>query len=268
MKRNTSIFGLFLLSLLVLASCSSVPITGRKQFNVVPDSFMTSMSYQQYSEFISQNKLSTDKGNTEMVRRVGVRIQKAVEEYCAQNEISLKNYKWEFNLVEDDTVNAWCMPGGKVVVYTGLLPVAKNDGGLAVVMGHEIAPAIAKHGSERFSQSRMVQLGGLAAAAAQAAPPALTKEVFMKAYGAGTQYGVLLPYSRTHENEADHLGLVFMAMAGYDPHEAVDFWKRMSALKGGSAPPEILSTHPSDEKRIANIQALIPEAMKYYKPVK
>jgi predicted Zn-dependent protease len=258
---------LLLLSLLVtLPSCSSVPITGRSQLNLVPDSMMNSMSFQNYREFLSQNKLSENTEQTQMVKRVGVRIQQAVEKYCAQNDISLKGYEWEFNLVDDAAVNAWCMPGGKVVVYTGLLGVAQNEAGLAVVMGHEIAHALAKHGSERMSQGLIVEMGGLALSQAVKSKPAQTQELFMKSYGAGTQYGVLLPYSRTHEKEADHLGLIFMAMAGYDPHTAVDFWQRMADSKQGQAPPEILSTHPSDKTRIQKIKELLPQAMKYYQP--
>jgi len=258
--RLLLVFGL----LLSLPSCSNVPITGRKQLNLVPDSMMNSMSFQNYREFLSQNKLSNNAEQTQLVKRVGVRIQQAVEKYARQHDISLKGYEWEFNLVEDPAVNAWCMPGGKVVVYTGLLPVARDDAGLAVVMGHEIAHALAKHGSERMSQGLLVEMGGMAFSQALKSRPAQTQELFKKSYGVGTQYGVLLPYSRTHEKEADHLGLIFMAMAGYDPQTAVDFWQRMSDQKKGSAPPEILSTHPSDETRIKKIKELLPEAMKYY----
>jgi len=251
-------------SLFFLASCQQVPVTGRRQFNIVPDSIMNSMSFQSYQEFISQNKLSKDSEKTKMVKQVGQNIQKAVEKYCQNNEISLEKYKWEFNLVEDPAVNAWAMPGGKVVVYTGLLPVAQDDAGLAVVMGHEIAHAIARHGSERMSQGLVVQMGGMALSEALAQKPAATQQLFMKSYGVGTQVGVLLPFSRKHEKEADHLGLIFMAMAGYDPHTAVDFWQRMADKKKGAAPPEILSTHPADATRIENIKKLLPEALKYY----
>jgi predicted Zn-dependent protease len=253
---------------LLLSSCSEVAITGRKQLNLVPSSVMNSLSFQSYSEFLSQNKLSKDAQQTQMVKRTGSRIQKAVEQYCAENNLSgqLQGYQWEFNLVEDPSVNAWCMPGGKVVVYTGLLPVAKDEAGLAVVMGHEIGHAIAKHGAERMTQELIVEFGGMALSEALAAKPEQTRNLFMKSYGVGTQYGVLLPYSRVHENEADRMGLIFMAMAGYDPQEAVSFWERMSAAnKDKSSPPEILSTHPADATRIKNIKSLIPEAMKYYR---
>lgn len=253
--------------LLIPAGCSEVEITGRQQFNVVPDSMMNSMSFQSYGEFLSSHKLSTNTEQTAMVKRVGGRIQNAVEDYCRKNSIEdrLVDYKWEFNLVEDPNVNAWCMPGGKVVVYTGLLPVAQGEAGLAVVMGHEIAHAFAKHGAERMTQQAIVQLGSVGVSAALKDKPEQTKELFKSLYGVGTQVGVLLPYNRVHENEADHLGLVFMAMAGYDPHEAVAFWQRMAAGKKGAKTPEFLSTHPADETRIQNIKDLLPEAMTYYK---
>lgn len=260
---------LVLLSILLLlqSSCSPVAITGRKQLNLVPDSIMNSMSYQSYSEFLSQHKQSANIQQTQMVKHIGSRIQKAVERYCAENNLpdQLAGYEWEFNLIEEPNVNAWCMPGGKVVVYTGLLPVARTEAGLAVVMGHEIAHAFAKHGAERMTQSLIVEMGGMALSEALAKSPAQTKDLFMRSYGIGTQVGVLLPYSRVHENEADHLGLIFMAMAGYNPNEAVDFWQRMAASKKGPAPLEILSTHPADSTRIRNIKKLIPEAMKYYR---
>jgi predicted Zn-dependent protease len=253
---------------LLLSSCTEVAITGRQQFNLVPDSVMHSMSYQSYGEFLSESKLSTNSAQTMMVRRVGARIQKAVEQYCAENNLAdrLEGYEWEFNLIEDKSRNAWCMPGGKVVIYTGILHVTQDEPGLAVVMGHEIAHAIARHGAERMTQGLIVELGGIALSEALASSPEKTQSLFMRSYGIGTQYGVLLPYSRTHEKEADHLGLIFMAMAGYNPNEAVAFWQRMAAAKEGPEPPEILSTHPADSSRIKNIKKLIPEAMKYYKP--
>jgi predicted Zn-dependent protease len=258
---------LVLLGLLLLSGCSQVEITGRKQFNLVPDSMMNSMSFQNYGEFLSQHKLSTNIEQTQMVKRVGSRIQQAVEKYCADNNIQnkLAGYEWEFNLVEDPNVNAWCMPGGKVVVYTGLLPVTQTEAGLAVVVGHEIAHAFAKHGAERMTQGLVVEMGGLALSKALEDRPEQTRDLFMASYGIGSQVGILLPYSRVHENEADHLGLIFMAMAGYDPHEAVTFWQRMADANKGSHPWEILSTHPTNETRIQNIKRLLPEAMQYYK---
>jgi predicted Zn-dependent protease len=246
--------------------CSTVPITGRSQLNLIPASEMNSMSFQQYSDFLKTNKLSANKKDDEMIKRVGQKIQKAVETYFAQNNLSkeLEGYNWEFNLVESPEVNAWCMPGGKVVVYTGILPITKDETGLAVVMGHEIAHAVAQHGAERMSQGLLQQLGGVALSVALKDKPETTQNLFMTAYGVGTTVGVMLPFSRTHESEADHLGLIFMSMAGYDPTVAVDFWTRMAA-QGGTKPPEFLSTHPSDETRIADLKKELPEALKYYK---
>ena len=260
-------FNLLVVLLLSLSACSTVPITGRSQLNLIPGSSMMSMSLQQYDEFLKEHKVSTDQQQTAMVKRVGANIQHAVERYFAASGLSqhLSDYKWEFNLVEDKQVNAWCMPGGKVVVYTGILPVARTDAGLAVVMGHEVAHAIAEHGNERMSQGLLAQMGGVALSTALSTKTAETQQLWMSVYGVGAQYGAILPYGRMQESEADHLGLIFMAMAGYDPNEAVTFWERMAAQKGGQAPPEFLSTHPSDATRIENIRRLIPEAMQQYK---
>jgi predicted Zn-dependent protease len=227
---------------------------------------MLSMSLQQYDQFLKENKISTNKEQTATVKRVGARIQGAVERYFATSGLQgeLANYKWEFNLVEDKQINAWCMPGGKVVVYTGLLPVAKDEAGLAVVMGHEIAHAIAEHGNERMSQGLLAQMGGMALSTALSTKSAETQQLWMSVYGLGAQYGAILPYGRMQESEADHLGLVFMTMAGYDPNMALSFWERMSAQKGGQTPPELLSSHPSDATRIANIRRLIPEVVRNY----
>jgi predicted Zn-dependent protease len=251
---------------LLLSACSTVPVTGRSHLNLIPGSSMMSMSAQQYDTFLKENKLSQDQQQIAMVKRVGTRIQAAVERYFASSGLQdyLKNYNWEFNLVEDKQVNAWCMPGGKVVVYTGILPVAVDDAGLAVVLGHEIAHAIAEHGNERMSQGLIAQLGGTALSTALATKPEATRQLWMSVYGVGTQYGALLPYGRMQESEADHLGLVFMTMAGYDPNVAVSFWERMATQKGGQAPPEFLSTHPSDATRIANIKRLIPSVVAQY----
>ena len=252
--------------LCMLCGCTEVEITGRKQFNIISDSTMNSRSFQYYGEFLAEHKVITGTEQAQMVKRVGGQIQKAVEQYCEKNGISdqLAGYKWEFNLVEDPNVNAWCMPGGKVVVYTGIMPIAQNETGLAVVLGHEIAHAFAKHGAERMTQGLFVELGGIALETALKDKPEQTKNLFMQSYGVGTQVGFLLPYSRTQESEADHLGLIFMAMAGYNPEEAVAFWQRMAAQSKGSKPPEFLSTHPADETRIQNLKDLLPEAMEYY----
>ncbi len=260
------IFVPIILLALTVYYCSTVPITGRSQLSLVSASEMNAMSFQQYDEFLKQSKLSSNTADVDMVKRVGVKIQKAVERYFAENNLSnqLEGYAWEFNLVESEEVNAWCMPGGKVVVYTGILPITKDETGLAVVMGHEIAHAIAQHGNERMSQGLLQQLGGVALSVALADQPETTQNLFLTAYGVGTTLGVILPYSRTHESEADRLGLIFMSMAGYDPNAAVDFWTRMAAQKGDAAPPEFLSTHPSDETRIADIKKNLPEAMSYF----
>jgi predicted Zn-dependent protease len=259
---------IIILSLLLFTlSCSQVPITGRKQLNLVPDSVINQMSFQNYQEFLSQAKLSTNTEQVQMVKRVGQKIQAAVEEYCRQNNLSdrLEGYQWEFNLVEDKAVNAWAMPGGKVVVYTGLLPVAQDGAGLATVLGHEIAHVIARHGAEQMSQGLIIELGGMALSEAITKQPDKVKNIFMNSYKVGSEVGVMLPYSRTHELEADRLGLIFMAMAGYNPQEAVNFWKRMSSGQEESRLSELLSTHPADSRRIKNIENLMPEALSYYK---
>jgi len=265
MKKLKILF-LSIITVLSIISCSTVPLTGRKQLNLIPANEMLSLSYQQYDQFLTENKVSNDKKNTALVKKVGTNIQHAVEKYLAENNLSnrLDGYKWEFNLVQDDQVNAWCMPGGKVVVYTGILPITKNEIGLAVVLGHEIAHAIAEHGNERMSQGLVQQLGGAALSVALRDKPQLTQDLFLTAYGVGSTIGIL-SYSRTQESEADHLGLIFMAMADYNPNAAVDFWQRMAEMNKGSKPPEFLSTHPSDQTRINDIKNWLPEALKYYK---
>lgn len=249
----------------IVQSCSTVPITGRQQLSLLPESELIAMSITSYEQFLSESNLSQNQRQVEMVNRVGDKIAKAVIMYMDQNGLGdrVKNYNWEFNLVDEDVPNAWCMPGGKVVVYTGILPITQDEGGLAVVMGHEIAHAIARHGNERMSQALLIETGSLALAAAVDEKPEETKALFMMAYGIGTSVGVSLPYSRAHETEADKLGLIFMALAGYDPNQAVGFWERMSAA-GGQKPPEFLSTHPSDQTRINDLKAFMPEAMKHY----
>ncbi|MGE5315186.1 MAG: M48 family metallopeptidase [Acidobacteriota bacterium] len=261
-----AVIAALLLSLSVL-SCSSVPVTGRKQFNIIPQGQMLSMSFQEYDQFLKENKLSTNPEQVALVKRVGGRIERAVERYMAEKNLSdqIKDYKWEFNTVESKEVNAWCMPGGKVVVYTGILPVTKDETGLAVVLGHEIAHAIAEHGGERMSQGLVAQFGGMALETALQNKPEATRNLWMTAYGVGAQFGALLPYSRLQESEADHMGIIFMAMAGYDPSQTIPFWERMSQQAGGQKPPEFMSTHPADETRIANLKKWLPEAEQYYK---
>jgi predicted Zn-dependent protease len=251
----------------LIQSCSVVPLTGRKQLNLLPESEMVSMGLTNYSEFLKGNPLSTDKVKATLVNKVGSDISQAVIKYFTENGIQsrLDGYQWEFNLVKNDTTpNAWCMPGGKVVVYSGILPYTVDQNGLAVVISHEIAHAVARHGNERMSQQLMIQMGGLALSEATKQKPEETKTIFNTAYGIGAQFGLMLPYSREHELEADKLGLIFMAMAGYDPQTAIAFWERMSA-SGGKKPPEFMSTHPSDATRINKIKTALPEALKYYK---
>lgn len=269
MKRINATFATLLLCLFVmLAGCTQeAPITGRRQLALIPSGQLNNMSAAQYNGFLNENKTVTGTAQAAMVKRCGQRVQSAVERYMAQENMSdrLDGYDWRFELVENEQVNAWAMPGGRVVVYTGMLDVAKTETELAVVMGHEIAHAVAEHGRERMSQQLLVSLGGLALSQAVKDQPAKTKALFMGAYGAGSTVGVLLPYSRLQENESDELGLYFMAMAGYDPHAAPKFWNAMREKKGGSGPPEFLSTHPADSTRIKNLNALVPKAMKYYK---
>lgn len=249
---------------LAVAACETVPITGRKQLAFIPDSQIRAMSIDSYRQVLKESKLSNDTRKVRAVRRVGRRLAEATEAYLSSQGLSVEGYQWEFNLIEDDsTVNAWCMPGGKVAVYTGILPVTRDDAGLATVMGHEIAHAIARHGEERLSQQLLIQLGSTALSEAMKEQPEKTRNLFQQAYGGGSQVGVLLPYSRRHESEADRIGLTLMAVAGYDPRQAVTFWERMSAA-GGQRPPEFLSTHPDPERRIEDIKDHLPEALTEY----
>jgi predicted Zn-dependent protease len=255
------------LALTLLTSCATVPVTGRKQLSLVSSAEINQMSAQQYQEVVKKGPLSTNLEQTEMVKRVGVRIQKAVEKYMAEKGASsqLAGFNWEFNLIQDDkTVNAWCMPGGKVAFYTAILPICKDELGVAVVMGHEVAHAIANHGAERMSQGLLAEFGMSTLGAAMGQNPTATQQIFMQAVGMGTNVG-MLKFSRSHESEADHMGLIFMAMAGYDPASAPKFWERMATLSGGQQPPEFLSTHPSHDTRIKDLEGWIPEANQYYK---
>ncbi|MEI9945155.1 MAG: M48 family metallopeptidase [Chitinophagaceae bacterium] len=261
----------FLLGSLLIA-CSKNAITGRSQAKLVPEAELRSMATTEYQQFLSTNKVISGSSNrdAEMVTRVGQRITKAVEEYYAQHGRSqdLEGYQWEYKLVDSKEVNAWCMPGGKIVVYTGLLPITQNEAALAAVMGHEVSHAVFYHGNERMSQGMIQQGLGAGLSIALANKPAATQNIFMTAYGLGSQVGVLLPFSRKHELEADHYGLIFAAMAGYNPQEAVNLWERMEKASAGQSPPEFLSTHPAEGRRIEQLQKYMPEALKYYKPVK
>jgi predicted Zn-dependent protease len=252
---------------LFVAACSRVPITGRRQLNLLSEGEMMSMSLTAYQDFLKQNApLPASDQRVQKVKRIGAELAAAATKYLSEHGAAqrVEGFQWEFNVVDDATVNAWCMPGGKVVVYTGILPVTATDEGLALVMGHEIAHAIARHGNERMSQGIAVQGVGMTLDAMSSTKPGLTRDLFLQSYGIGTQLG-MLAYSRNHETEADKMGLVFMAMAGYDPRVAPDFWKRMAAL-GNGGQPELLSTHPSDERRVADLEAYMPEALKFYKP--
>jgi predicted Zn-dependent protease len=254
-------------TLFLLLACATVPLTGRKGLRLIPDSELLSLSFQQYSDVLHQSKLSNDPVKVQMVKRVGEKIARSCEEFLRESKLEsdIKNYKWEFNLIEDDkTVNAWCMPGGKVAVYTGILPLTQDETGLGVVMGHEVAHAMAKHGNERMSQALLVQLGGIGFSTALTKYSSQTQQIFLGVYGVTANVGFMLPYSRLHESEADRIGLILMAKAGYDPREAIPFWQRMNE-KGGSKPPEFLSTHPAPETRIKDIQTHIPEAMEHYR---
>jgi len=245
---------------LVIISCRTIPITGRHTINFIPDSQALPMAFSQYKDFLNNHTLSEDKNKTAEIKEVGKNISQAVDKFMRANNMvsEADHYRWEFNLVEEETINAWCMPGGKVVFYTGILPLCANKDGIAAVMGHEIAHAFAKHGQERMSQGLVAQFGGMAVALGTNNQPEKTKQLWQMAYGISSQVG-MLKYSRVHETEADKLGMVFMIMAGYKPEEAVQVWIRMSQL-GGKQPPEFLSTHPSHETRIANLTAYIPEA--------
>ncbi|MDN3667797.1 M48 family metallopeptidase [Echinicola jeungdonensis] len=258
--------GILILTILLVYGCATVPLTGRKQLSIVGNAEVLPLSYEQYSQVKKESKIVTNTAEGQRVVRVGRNIASAVETYLKDNgyEEILDGFAWEFNLIQDEQVNAWCMPGGKVAFYTGIMPICQNDAGVAVVMGHEVAHAIASHARERMSQGLMANglMEGLQAAMGQ--DPTLTETIFMQAVGIGGQVG-MLKFSRDQELEADQLGLIFMAIAGYDPREAPEFWKRMEAQSSGQRPPEFLSTHPGPERRIDKLNGHMSEAMKYYK---
>ena len=255
-----------LLAAFVAVNCSKVPYTNRTQFSLIPDATITSMAATQYTQFLDTMKLSTNAAATKQLKEVGVKISSAVEKYLRENgmENRIKEFKWEYNLVESNEINAWCMPGGKICFYTGILPYTKDADGIATVMSHEIAHAVARHGSERMTQQIAQQAGGLALSEFIKQKPQQTQTIFLTGYAITSQYGVILPYSRKHEFEADELGLIFMSMAGYNPEKAVDFWTRMSQ-NSSSNTPQFLSTHPSNQARIDNLKKVMPKAMEFYK---
>ena len=253
----------------LLMACTQNAVTGRKSFSLVSEEQMQQMAVPEYDSFLRVSKVLNN-SNAAMVKRVGLRISNAITKYYTEQGKAevLNGYKWEYNLVDSKEVNAWCMPGGKIVVYSGLLPVTQSEEALAVVMGHEIAHAVAQHGTARMSEAIITQMGGQALSILLANKAAQTQNIFLTAYGVGTQLGSALPHSRKQELEADKYGLLFAALAGYDPRVAVSFWERMASASNGQKPPEFLSTHPADETRIAQIKAYMPEAMKSYKPVR
>jgi predicted Zn-dependent protease len=243
-------------------SCATNPITGKKSLNFVSNSELFPSSFQQYGTFLKENKVITGTADAKKVETVGLRIKAAAEKYLTYLGQSqyLNDYRWEYKLIDSKEVNAWCMPGGKIVVYTGILPVTKDDAGLATVMGHEVSHALANHGAQRMSAAQLQQIGAAGVAVATGSQSAEKQQMWQQYYGLGSQVGVMLPFSRSHESEADKIGLTLMAIAGYNPDDAVVFWQRMAAQSAGQAQPEFMSTHPSDATRIANLKALIPEA--------
>ena len=256
MKKITSLAIVFLF----IASCSTVPITGRKRVNFVSDAQILPSSFEQYAGFLKEHKISSDAKMSNEIQTVGINISRAVDKFMRANNMTTEanNYRWEFNLIENPTINAWCMPGGKVVFYSGILPMCANTDGIAAVMGHEVAHAFAKHGQERMRNSQIQALGGIAVA--YGTKDDKNSQIWNMVYGVGSQVG-MLAYSRTHESEADRLGLIFMIMAGYNGAEAAEVWVRMSKRAGKSSQPEFLSTHPSNESRIKELKAYLPEAI-------
>lgn len=268
--KHLSLFSLVLAGLAVWTGCSTVPLTGRNRLELVSSGEMSAMGIQSYQQMMGEVKLSQDAAAVAKLRRVGQRVALAAEAVMKENGMAdeIPNYQWEFNLVQDDkTVNAFCMPGGKVAFYTGIMPICKDETGMAVVMGHEVAHALAKHGNERMSQQLLVELGGSALSVALKEKPEQTQNLFMLAYGVGTSLGVTLPYSRAHEHEADRIGMQLMARAGYDPRQAAVLWERM-VQSGSGGVPEFLSTHPAPESRIANMKTLESEALPFYEASK
>ncbi|MNF29886.1 TPR repeat-containing protein YfgC precursor [compost metagenome] len=243
-------------------SCATNPMTGKKELNFVSNSELFPSSFQQYGTFLKENKVISGTADAKRVETVGMKIKLAAEKYLTylgQTQY-LNGYQWEYKLIDSKEVNAWCMPGGKIVVYTGILPITKDETGLATVMGHEVSHALANHGAQRMSAAQLQELGAVGVAVATGGQSDEKQQMWQQYYGLGSQVGVMLPFSRSHESEADKIGLTLMAIAGYNPDEAIVFWQRMSAQSSGQSPPEFLSTHPSDATRIANLKALIPEA--------
>lgn len=267
MKKRSLLSGILVAALVL--SCSTNPFTGKNTLALVPNSEILPSAFAQYGTFLKENKVISGTTDAYRVTNVGTKIKNAAEKWLNANGYQgyLKDYQWEYHLVDNKEINAWCMPGGKIVVYSGLLPIAKDDAGLATVLGHEVSHALANHGQQRMSAGLLQQLGAVGVAAATGGKSAETQQLAMTAYGATTEIGGLLPFSRSHESEADKIGLTLMAIAGYNPDQAIVFWSRMSAASSGNKPPEFLSTHPSDGSRIAALKKLIPyakaEALKF-----
>ncbi len=263
MKYKNQIIGA--LASILLMGCATNPFTGKKTLALVSNSQIFPMAFQQYDQFLSENKVVKGTSDAEMITRIGQKISKAAERWFNANGHPeyLNGYKWEYNLVDDATVNAWCMPGGKIVFYTGILPIAANEAGIAAIMGHEVAHALANHGQQRMSAGQIQQVAGVAGSIAMSGKSAAAQQIFAQAFGVGSQVGIMLPFSRSHETEADKIGINLMAIAGYNPEEAAKLWVRMkanSSKSGNGAPPEMLSTHPSNDTRIANLTKWAPEA--------
>lgn len=262
MKKHFLVVSIGICIIGLIFSCAKNPFTGKKSLNFVSNDQLFPTAFQQYDGFLKENKVLVGTADAKRVTSVGMKIKAAAELLLkAKNQSEyLNDYKWEYNLVENKEVNAWCMPGGKIVVYTGILPITKDDAGLATVMGHEVAHALANHGAERMSASQIQQIGAVGVAVATGSKSAEQQQMWQQAYGIGSEVGAMLPFSRSQESEADKIGLTLMALAGFNPDAAISFWERMSANSGGSSQPEILSTHPADATRIANLKSLIPEA--------
>ncbi|CAM4010367.1 MULTISPECIES: M48 family metallopeptidase [Flavobacterium] len=260
MNNKVKIVSVFFFALIL--SCAKNPFTGKSTMALVPNSQIFPSAFQQYDQFLTENKVLKGTKDAKRIETIGMKIKTAAERWLNANGKSdyLEGYSWEYNLVESKELNAWCMPGGKIVFYTGILPVCKDDAGIASVMGHEVAHALANHGQQRMSAGLLQQLGAVGTQVAVGNKDPKTQALIMQAYGAGSQVGAMLPFSRSHESEADMIGLTLMSIAGYDPINAVKVWERMSELSSGQAPPEILSTHPSNETRIRELTALIPQA--------
>nr|WP_321222695.1 M48 family metallopeptidase [uncultured Psychroserpens sp.] len=258
MKFKNNLVALGVIALFL--SCTTNPFTGNKTLALVPNSQLFPTAFAQYDQFLTENNVVTGTADAEMIKRVGQRIAVAAERWLNANghQGYLDDYKWEYNLVNDNTVNAWCMPGGKIVFYTGILPIAQNETGIAAIMGHEVAHALANHGQQRMSAGMLQQIGAVAGNVA--IKDEQSRNLFNQAYGVGSQVGLMLPFSRSHETQSDEIGLYLMAIAGYNPEEAAELWKRMKANSGGQAPPEFLSTHPSNDTRINNLTQWAPKA--------